>query len=496
MQNTLSKKKHLDAPIIAISGDLACFGQIAEYQYVEKFNRVLEDELHPFGIIYCPGNHDLNWSEYNGTCKSDYMESLIESPTSKTVQQIESRFQRPLERRNFKVGMDNYYNFLAKIGQHYNNDFLYSIKRFDFNGFPVNFVSLNSAYMFSKDCKDFGYIGLTQMEKAFEELQLTSNGHQSFNVALFHHPFESIVPASEVETERFLKRKYALFLNGHVHNLKVYYDLTTNLTGESWHRPLISCARCAIDTDKDPYITPGYSILRVDLAQNGVNSIAIYERINHNGEWREGEQVDYPIRVSDFSVSPQPKVLNTEFDMYKEGIRIANSQARQNLIVYQRTPSLLLGAKPYDQKEKDQFELDYIECLREKIALCVKKTGFSMLYLFDLEKTRKIIKEHPEIVAFANDKLSELKRLEKESNFRFKFNYVPFKFLGPLMIGDLGYMVWIGSRDVGKEILVLSSNHGAETNDMISALISKFAVQPTTTERLRKELGLADTKLS
>lgn len=485
----------LGKPFVAISGDLACFGKQKEYEYVEKFIGILKDRLNPIEMIFSPGNHDLNWDEYGQTCNNELMENLIKQPGPETVERIERRFQKR-NKEFFKVGMSNYYSFLERVGQDYNPDYLYTLKDMDLERVRVNFVSLNSAYLFSRDCKDFGYIGKTQIDKAFEELQEKLTDKLSpFNVAIFHHPFESIAPASEVDTERLLKNRCSLFLNGHVHNLKVYSDLTANLTGESKGRPLVSCARCAIDQDEDPYVTPGYSLMRIDFNENKMNSIAIYERKYDklHREWISENQLEYPIMVGDYSCAPKPKMLNTELDMYKEGIRIANSQAHKHLIIYQRTPSLLLGAKPYGDTEKFEYEEEYIKCLENKIQMCINKPKVRLWYLFDLEKTKKILEAHPYLANYANKALDELKKKEKESKLHFRFEPVPFKFLGPLMIGDLGYMVWIGSRDIGREILVLSSNQSTETNEMIDRLVDRFALQQTTAQQLRTALGLNKT---
>lgn len=492
--------QRLGAPFIVISGDLSCQGKQKEFEHVEKFMGSIKSKLDPVGMICCPGNHDLNWDEYGDTCNCDLMQGLIKEPNADSLSNIERRF-RTLERKLFGVGMDSYYSFLKKIDQDYNTRCkdcdrppLYYVKHLDFEKARVNFISLNSAYLFSTNCKDFGYIGKTQIDSAFEEVRenLTID-NKPFNIAVFHHPFESIAPASEVETERFLKSCCGIILNGHVHNLKVYLDLTANLTGENKRRPLISCARCVYDKDEDPYVTPGYSILRIDFNNNKIGSIGIYERKydkREEGQWVREEQLEYPITVGDFAFSPRPTILNTETAMYKEGINIAQNQTHRNLIIYQRTPSLLLDAKPYGKSEKYKYELDFMDILKTEIRRCVEKQDLSFWYLFDLAKTRKVLQDHQELWEYANDAVDKLKSQEAASNNHFRFEFASFKFLGPLMIGDLGYMVWIGSRNVGKEILVLSSNQTAQTNDMIRELINTLALRQTTTETLKEALGI------
>lgn len=275
-------EQNLGAPFIVISGDLSSHGELEEFKFVEKFLGDIKNDLNPVDMIFCPGNHDLKWKEYYETCNYKFMKDLLEHPNQDSIDAVEERF-RTRERALFGVGMKNYYDFLKKNDKDYNtlceeigNDInpLYYVKHLDCERVRVNFVSLNSAYLFWEMLKDFGYIGKTQFTKAFEKCQenLTSD-FNPYNIALFHHPFEFLAPAYQVDTERFLKSSCGVILTGHVHNLKIYSDLTANLTGESKRRPLVSCARCVYDKDEDPYVTPGYSILRLDFSDNKVSSL-------------------------------------------------------------------------------------------------------------------------------------------------------------------------------------------------------------------------------
>jgi hypothetical protein len=369
--------------------------------------------------------------------------------------------------------------------------------------FKINFVSLNSAYLFSEKYPRFGYIGETQIEKAFEEAQKNlPEGCQSFNVALFHHNFEAIAPISQEETEDLVKNRFNVILSGHVHNLKVHMDLTANLVGENRRRPIISCARCVFDEERDPSITPGYSIIRVDFDADIVSSTGIYENKydKKSGKWTQDPNLDYPIIVPDFSKeAPKPKLLHSDREMYLAGIKIADSHARKNLIVYQKTPSLLLGAKPYDQQDKSKkldYELKFMDCLWSKIKSCVENRNTALLYLFSESETKDVLErartQFPQIREDADGNIDTLKEKEEESDHQFRFEPASFRVSGPLMMGDSGYMLWVGSRNIGKstEIMVLTSDHSAETDEMIRDLGGRLAVKQTTAEQLKSLLGL------
>lgn len=500
IKRTISDQ-NLDSPFVAIGGDLTFSGKQAEFDLVREFLGIIEDKIKPVGVIFSPGNHDMNWKEHLETSRnSELMEDLINHPGHRTLERIEKSFSKKLDLIQLKAGMSNYYNyFLKQVGQKYDDNYLYSLLSMQVEKFKINFVSLNSAYLFSDRYPRFGYIGKTQIEKAYAEAQeKLPDDYQLFNIALFHHNFEAIAPASLEETEDLVKSRFNVILSGHVHNLRVYMDLTANLVGENRRRPIISCTRCVFDEKGDPSITPGYSIIRIDFDADTVSSTGIYEsKYNRiSGKWIQDPELDYPIIVPDFSKeAPKPKLLHSDREMYLAGIKIANCHARKNLIVYQKTPSLLLGAKPYDQPDKSKkfdYERDFMVCLESKIKSCVESKNTSILYLFSESEAKDVLERFPQIRKDADDNIDILKKKEEDSGHQFRFEPASFRVSGPLMMGDSGYMLWVGSRNIGKstEIMVLTSDHSAETDEMIRDLGGKLAIKQTTAEQLKSLLGL------
>ena len=270
---------NLSNPYITISGDLTYAGRKEEYDLVDDFIERLSDKLKPAGFYFCPGNHDLNWSDHP-RANSDLMEDLVERGEA-SVKRVDKRFEFDHDRTELRAGMSNYYDFLARHSIS-TNSFLYSLNSLVAEQFKINFIGLNSAYLFCSKYSYYGYVGMPQLERALNEANSRGNlsdDFRVFNICLVHHPFQAIVPASQIETENLTKSRSDVILNGHVHNLRVYLDLTASLIGAPNTRshPIISGARCVYDEVNDPHIVPGYSILDLELEGDTVKRIEIYE---------------------------------------------------------------------------------------------------------------------------------------------------------------------------------------------------------------------------
>ncbi len=269
----------LDNPVVAITGDLTYHGRREEFSMVDDFLAELRDELQPKAVVFCPGNHDLNW-ELHSRGNSDLMEDLVERG-DRAIDRIEKRFEKEHDRNELRVGMSNYYEFLDRNKQPH-SDFLFSIGTSAIERFKVNFISFNSAYLFSNRFNYYGYVGRPQIETATDTANQPGEfpkDYRVFNIALIHHPFEAIVPASQLETEDLVRSRCDIILNGHVHNLRVYVDLTASLVGSMNTRshPVFSGARCIYDELRDPHVVPGYSFIDLTFDRDQINRIGIYE---------------------------------------------------------------------------------------------------------------------------------------------------------------------------------------------------------------------------
>jgi len=263
----------LPTPHVALSGDLAYGGREEEYALVDHFVDDLVDRLHARSTVFCGGNHDVNWSLLS-PMSGDLMKGMVERGGSTTS--TEEKFANDTDREALKAGMGPYYSFLERRGIKSAPGFYY-VKSLPVANLKLNFVSLNSAYLFSKQYNYHGYVGAGQMKAAESETQ--TQGTQSFNIALVHHPLEAIVPLAQEATKRHLFSFSDIILNGHVHSPRVSVEYTGKMLGRTrpGPPPVVSCARCVFDEANDPTVTSGYSIIGLDFEYERIAQIKVWE---------------------------------------------------------------------------------------------------------------------------------------------------------------------------------------------------------------------------
>lgn len=286
----------LPTPHIALSGDLAYGGREEEYEIVENFLGSITDAIHAKSLMFCGGNHDVNWALLQPLA-TDLMNEMVEKRTGLAT--TASRFASEADREAMKAGMAPYYSFIQKHGAVTEPE-LHYVKTLTVANLKLNLISLNSAYLFSRKYNYHGYVGDAQIAAA--RSQVTSGRAPSFNVTLVHHPLEAIVPSSQEETKRGLFGFSDVVLNGHVHSPRVSVEYTARMLGRSREGPppVISCARCVFDEANDPTVTSGYSIIGVDFEYEKVASLKVWEVEFDKGKgtWYYDEKKEtYPLEV-------------------------------------------------------------------------------------------------------------------------------------------------------------------------------------------------------
>jgi hypothetical protein len=263
----------LPPPHIALSGDLAYGGREEEYILVDGFVDGLRDALHARRTEYCGGNHDVNWSLL-APFDSDLMNEMVEKRGG--VATAEARISNDSDREALRACMGPYYSFLERRGINSSGD-LYYIDSMDVAGLRLNYISLNSAFIFSRKYNYHGYAGRRQLQSA--ESAVSGQDRPSFNITLIHHPLEAIVPCSQEETKRSLFAFSDVILNGHVHSPMVSVEYAAKMIGRTrgGPPPVISCARCVFDEASDPTVTSGYSIMGIDFEDEGVAALKVWE---------------------------------------------------------------------------------------------------------------------------------------------------------------------------------------------------------------------------
>ena len=297
------KEEALDNIYVAITGDLTYSGKQEEFELVREFADILDERLKIEKVFFCPGNHDLDWDLYS-VSNSDLMEDLIVEG-ERGIRKAEERFKKANDLGMLKSGMEHYYSFLKTVGQHY-DDYMYSIYTTQEQKFKVNFIALNSAYLFSRKYPYYGYIGNFQIDHATNKAnEMTTVDEESrvFNLTLVHHPFKAIVPSSQEATESKLKGRSNIILTGHVHSLSTYIDITASLTGSHVNKghPVISSARCIYDEVEDPQVIPGYSIIGIPFDYNRIGPLKIYQLMYDKSKmvwYRDSNKSSSPFRVS------------------------------------------------------------------------------------------------------------------------------------------------------------------------------------------------------
>jgi len=307
----------LPSPHIALSGDLAYGGRDEEYEIVDEFVGSIADSLHAKSLMFCGGNHDVNWAVL-APLASDLMNEMAEKKGG--VSSAEGHFAVDADREAMKAGMGPYYSFLKRHGVASEPGLFYT-RPLTVANLRLNLVSLNSAYLFSKKYVYYGYVGLQQLTSA--ERAVTSQRGPSFNITLVHHPLEAIVPASQEETKRRLFAFSDVILNGHVHSPRVSVEYTARMLGRSREGPppVLSCARCVFDEANDPGVSSGYSIIGIDFEYERAASLKVWEVEfdRQQGTWYYDERKQtYPMVVKVTSGSGEefdrvgPKVTDAE----------------------------------------------------------------------------------------------------------------------------------------------------------------------------------------
>ncbi|MEM4090865.1 MAG: metallophosphoesterase [Thermoplasmatales archaeon] len=492
-----------DMIFVAISGDLTYQGNLEEFNLVKMFIAEIKKKITPKGIVLSPGNHDLNWDDQKEMLSNrELMRRLINGDVQ-SIHDIEERFSNERGREELIAGMKNYYKFLGtpEISQPYDSKYFFSLITAEVENFKINFISLNSAYLFSSDLPShayFGYIGMNQIDNAFAKARenLKQNFRQ-FNVAIFHHPFEAIPEIVATSTENKIKHYSNIILTGHTHNPRVLNDLTTVSYNPAFGPhfrtmpTILSSARCVIDEHEGITPVPGYSILEIEFLRDYVASIYILEKkLGSDGNWINVQDVENPVRAYD-PPGAQPNILNLWSQIYTASTEITKIRAHSNLIVFQKTPTLILNPHPYGesvQTQENKEEIEFKNALEEKIKQCMGDGRMSLLYLFSLKDTKDVLKKYPNLKNLACENIKRLKTIEHESNRRFILAPISLVSSGPFIIADNGLLVYIGkNRD---QIFVLKSDSLPRSATIFPLLRAMLIRGEYNFDELAKALGL------
>jgi len=182
----------------------------------------------------------------------------------------------------------------------------------------------------------------------------------------------------------------------------------------------------------------------------------------------------------------KPETLKSSEDMYHKGADIVEHAGRR-LTVFQRTPSILLGPKPYDKATKRPYEVSFIQDLDRRIEAVKNNEEMRFLYLFSYRDTKETISEHPTLLATVRSNVEKYKKIQEETHGRFRIEGAEGEISGPLAVGDSTYMIWVAQQKSTPNILVLASNEALESiHDDLRQLAGD-----TTDEEMKEKLELS-----
>jgi len=182
----------------------------------------------------------------------------------------------------------------------------------------------------------------------------------------------------------------------------------------------------------------------------------------------------------------EPVYTMARNEMYELGTSIIQ-YAQRRLYVFQRTPSLILGARPYiaDDSKKYAYEREFADVLKKWIGANYKLADKEFVYLFSAKATKKEIQGEP-VEERVNDNVRRLKEIEVESGRRFRIETLDVPMSGPLIVGDNRYAIWI----LGEDQAVSISQENKGISDILVVILNSYSQKHLSNEEMLSVLGL------
>lgn len=189
-----------------------------------------------------------------------------------------------------------------------------------------------------------------------------------------------------------------------------------------------------------------------DSIQTGLHRRTVYKPFRKLLELRSYAKEAVINEIAKYFQKPKHTISREE--MYDSGNRVMK-QTQKRLYVYQNTPSLFLGARPYlaDNNNKIYYEKRFLDNLVTWIERSHESSNTEMLYMFSLHATvdeiwDKKLMEISEYMSRFKELLKEYQQIETKTGLRYRFAMVDFPICGPLIVGDNMYGIWLlGEQD-------------------------------------------------
>lgn len=182
----------------------------------------------------------------------------------------------------------------------------------------------------------------------------------------------------------------------------------------------------------------------------------------------------------------EPVYTMARNEMYELGTSIIQ-YAQRRLYVFQRTPSLILGARPYiaDDSKKYTYEREFADVLKKWIGANYELADKEFVYLFSAKATKKEIRGEP-LEERVKDNVRRLKEIEVESGRRFRIETLDVPMSGPLIVGDNRYAIWV----LGEDQAVSISQENKGISDILVMILNSYSQKHLSNEEMLSVLGL------
>lgn len=188
----------------------------------------------------------------------------------------------------------------------------------------------------------------------------------------------------------------------------------------------------------------------------------------------------------------EPVYTMARDEMYELGTSIIQ-YAQRRLYLFQRTPSLILGARDYlvDDSMKYVYEKKFADVLTEWINVNYKLSDKEFLYLFSPKATEQEIRDkqlgkNANYLSDVKKRVRWLKKIESKSCHRFRIDMLDVPVSGPLIVGDNRYAIWI----LGKDQAVSISQENKGMCDILVRILNSYGQEYMSAEEILSALRL------
>ncbi|MCX5885687.1 MAG: DUF4062 domain-containing protein [Proteobacteria bacterium] len=258
-----------------------------------------------------------------------------------------------------------------------------------------------------------------------------------------------------------------------------------------WNKPILIFVKSLIDNEERESELKNFLSELMARSQQYVIRRTTYKRYRSISDLRTAIRESIAAEIAKFYREPI-STLNRE-EMYQLGTSIIR-YAQKRLYLFQRTPSIILGARDYlaNDKTKYSYEKEFVDTLFLWITENYMNPNKELLYLFSADATRKEIEEkslaqNKTYIDKLKESINDLKEIEANSAFRFRIRIIDVPISGPLIIGDNRYAFWL----LGSDQAVSISQENEKICDILVRMLKTCSQRSLSEEDICHALGVS-----